>query len=193
MIRLFLTLISTLTFLSYPAAAAENVTYSDFAAMQNDIESLNNTVNEQQALVSKLSDDIGIMADRIGEMANRIVGTEELLAQTLTVLLNNPDFVGTSSSNGTALTSPVDGETLGATAPVITTIPASTVYLLYVSAEPTFSNGSTMSLYVDSSTALSSKWSQVRDFTGSADFYLAVKRIDGSTISTISNGVKVSF
>ena len=51
------------------------------------MESLNTTLTEQQALVSKLSDDIGLMADRIVEMADRIVYTEELLAQSLTLLI----------------------------------------------------------------------------------------------------------
>ncbi len=161
--------------------------------MQDDINSLNETVIEQQALVSKLSDDIGLMADRIVAMADRIVATEELLSQTLIVLVNNPDFAGTGSSNATALISPVDNATLTTAAPVITTIPASTVYLIYASTEPTFSAGNTISLYVDSSTVLSSKWSQIVAFAGSATIYLAVKRIDGNTISTISNGVKVSF
>ena len=190
----YLTKLILTIFLFSFSAQAETVTYTDFIAMQNDMESLNTTLTEQQALVSKLSDDIGLMADRIVEMADRIVYTEELLAQSLTLLINNSDFAGTSSSNGTALTSPVDGAILSTTqVPVIATIPASSVYLIYASTVPTFSAGNTISLYVDSTTALSTKWSQVVAFAGSATIYLAVKRIDGSTISTISNGVKVSF
>ena len=186
-------LILTIFLFSF-SAQAETVTYTDFVAMQNDMESLNTTLTEQQGLVSKLSDDIGLMADRIVEMADRIVYTEDLLAQSLTLLINNPDFAGTSSSNGTALTSPVDGAILSTTqVPVITTVPASSVYLIYASTVPTFSAGNTISLYVDSTTALSTKWSQIVTFAGSTTIYLAVKRIDGSTISTISNGVKVSF
>lgn len=182
----------TVLLLSF-SAQAETTTYTDFVAMQNDMDSLNSTMIEQQDLISKLSDDIGLMADRILEMADRIVYTEELLAQSLTLLINNPDFAGTSSSNGTALILPADGATLTVTAPTITTIPTSTVYLIYASTEPTFSAGNTISLYIDSTDALSSKWSQVVAFAGSTTIYLAVKRIDGSTISTISNGVKVSF
>lgn len=175
------------------SAQAETVDYTDFIAMQDDIETLNTTVQDQQTLVAKLSDDIGLMADRIIEMADRIVYTEELLAQSLTLLVNNPDFAGTSSSNGTALTSPVDNSELTPTAPTITTIPESSVYLLYASTVPTFSAGNTISLYVDSTDALNSKWSQVIAYANGATIYLAVKRIDDSTISTISNGVKVSF
>ncbi len=173
------------------SAQAETVDYTDFAAMQDDVESLNRTMQEQQGLVSKLSNDIGLMANRIVEMADRIVATEELMAQSLTLLVNNPDFAGTSSSNGTVLTSPKDGDIL-MTVPVITTMQGSAVYLIYASTEPTFSTGNTMSLYVDSSTVLSSKWSQIVAFAGGKSIYLAVKHINGSTISTISNGVKVT-
>ena len=182
----------TFTLFSF-SAIAETVDYTDFIAMQDDMETLNLTVQEQQTLVSKLSDDIGLMADRIVEMADRIVATEDLLAQSLTLLINNPDFAGTSSSNGTALTSPLDNATLTSTAPAITTIPDASVYLLYASTTPTFSAGNTISLYIDSANALDSKWSQVVAYANGETIYLAVKRIDGSTISSISNGVKVSF
>jgi len=182
----------SLTLFSF-SAVAETVDYTDFVAMQNDMETLNTNVQEQQTLVTKLSGDIGLMADRIVEMADRIVATEALLAQSLTLLVNNPDFAGTSSSNGTALTSPIDNATLTSTAPTITTIPTTSVYLLYASTTPTFSAGNTISLYIDSTDALSAKWSQVLTYSNGSTIYLGVKRIDGSTISSISNGVKVSF
>ena len=182
----------TFTLFSF-SAVAETVDYTDFIAMQDDMETLNITVQEQQTLVSKLSDDIGLMADRIVEMADRIVATEDLLAQSLTLLINNPDFAGTSSSNGIALISPVDNDTLSSTAPDITTTPAASIYLLYASTTPTFSAGNTISLYVDSEEALNAKWSQIVTYANGETIYLAVKRIDGSTISSISNGVKVSF
>ena len=182
----------SLTLFSF-SAVAETVDYTDFVAMQNDMETLNTNVQEQQTLVTKLSGDIGLMADRIVEMADRIVASEALLAQSLTLLVNNPDFAGTSSSNGTALTSPIDNATLTSTAPTITTIPTTSVYLLYASTTPTFSAGNTISLYIDSTDALSAKWSQVLTYSNGSTIYLGVKRIDGSTISSISNGVKVSF
>jgi len=184
----------TLTLFSF-SAAAETVDYTDFIAMQDDMKTLNATVQDQQTLVTKLSDDIGLMADRIVEMADRIIATEELLAQSLTLLVNNPDFAGTSSANGTALTSPVDNVNLTPSAPTITTIPAASIYLLYSSTTPTFSAGNTISLYVDSTAALSTKWSQIVTYANAngSTIYLAVKRIDGSAISSISNGVKVNF
>ncbi len=169
------------------SAQAETVTYTDFVDMQDDLESLNTTMVEQQDLISKLSDDIGLMADRI-------VYTEELLTQSLELLIKNPDFAGTSSSNGVALTSPTGISTLSATtAPVITTTPSTDIYLIYASTVPTFSSGNTISLYIESQDALNTKWSQIVDFAGTSEVYLAVKRIDSNTISSISNGVKVSF
>ncbi len=176
------------------SAQAETVTYTDFVDMQDDLESLNTTMVEQQDLISKLSDDIGLMADRIILMADRIVYTEELLTQSLELLIKNPDFAGTSSSNGVALTSPTGISTLSATtAPVITTTPSTDIYLIYASTVPTFSSGNTISLYIESQDALNTKWSQIVDFAGTSEVYLAVKRIDSNTISSISNGVKVSF
>jgi len=179
---------------------AETATTSAVATLQTSIDALGTTVTNQQTLVSKLSDDIGTMADRIGTMADRIVTTETLLADTLIVLTSNPDLTGGSSSNGVALTAPTDSSpALSKTvAPTITMVPTSSTYLLYASTEPTFSAGNTIALYIDSSTTLSSKWSQVVSFydtkTATQNFYLAIKRIDSSnTISSISNSIKVTF
>ena len=179
---------------------AEVATTESVATLQTSIDTLGVTVTNQQNLVSKLSDDIGLMADRIGTMADRIVATETLLANTLVVLSSNPDLVGGSSANGVALTAPTDtSPALSQTvAPTITTVPSATSYLLYASTEPTFTSGSTVALYIDSTTTLESKWGQVYSFytaQGSpAAFYLAVKRVDSAnTISSISNGVKVTF
>ena len=172
------------------SAQAETVTYTDFVAMQDDMETLNTTMTDQQELISKLSDDIGLMADRIVAMADRIVATEELLAESLAILVANPDFAGTSSSNATALILPADGDNV--IVPAIETIPAASMYLIYASTEPTFSAGNTMSLYVENTAALTTKWPQIVEFAGTSEIYLAVKRIEGSTISTISNGVKVT-
>jgi len=174
--------------------SAETVTYADFEAMQGDLATLSTTVNDQQALVAKLSDDIGTMAERIGVMADRIVDTETQLGQALILLVNNPDFAGTSSSNGVALVSPVDDTVLSKLIPPeLSMTPASSSYLIYVSTTPTFAQTETISLYVDSSTALASKWSQVVDFAGASTVYIGVKRIEGSVISSISNGVKVTI
>jgi len=178
---------------------AETATIESIETLQLSIDTLGTTVTQQQVLVSKLSDDIGIMADRIGTMADRIVVTEELLANTLVTLTGNADLTGGSSSYGVALTAPTDSSPkLSRTlAPTITMIPDSTVYLLYASTEPTFSQANSIALYIDSSTTLASKWTQVVNFydqEASTNFYIAVKSIDGlNTISSISNGVKVSF
>jgi len=186
--------------LTIAVAQAETATTSAVATLQTSIDALGNTVTNQQALVSKLSNDIGTMADRIGTMADRIVTTEKLLADTLIVLTSNPDLTGGSSSNSVALTAPTDSSpALSRTvAPTITMVPTSSTYLLYASTEATFSTGNTIAIYIDSSTTLSSKWSQVISFydkkTATQNFYLAIKRVDSSnTISSISNSVKVTF
>ena len=119
--------------------------------MQDDMETLNTTMTEQKVLVTQLSGDIGDMADRI-------VATEVLLADSLAIVVANPDFAGTSSNNGVFLTEPMDGDNLTGI-PNIVFNPSSTVYLIYASTTPTFSAGNTISLYVDTTTALSTKWS----------------------------------
>ncbi|MDF1879958.1 hypothetical protein JHD50_01360 [Sulfurimonas sp. MAG313] len=186
----------TLGLLSSPLSA-EPATTASVTLLQDSIDTLGTSVTNQQNLVSKLSDDIGLMADRIGVMADRIVATETLLADTLVILTNNPDLNG-GSSNSVALTSPVDAASVSKTlAPTITLVPSSDIYILFASTSPTFTAGTTVSLYVDSTTTLSSKWTQVSDYytaQGSpANFYIGVKKVTGSVISTISNGVKITF
>ncbi len=166
---------------------AEDITYTDFTTMQDNINSVGLIVVKQQELVSDLSNDIGLMAEEIGKMADRIVSTEEILSQTLTTLTS-------SQNNAVVLTSPSDGDKLS-DAPTISMIPSSATYLIFASAEPTFNTGATLSLYISNNSTLESKWSQVSEFCGSTACYLSIKRIDGTnnTISTISNSVKVSF
>lgn len=166
------------------------------STVNTSIESLNTTVENQQALVSKLSDDIGIMADRIGTMADRIVETEKLLADTLIVLTGNADLGTSSTTSAVALTKPLDGATVSKTAaPTIELSTASTTYLLYASSEPTFSESTTISLYIESAAGLETSWQQVVSFAGSSTtIYIAVKSIDSSNkISSLSNGVKLTL
>jgi uncharacterized coiled-coil protein SlyX len=166
------------------------------STVNTSIESLNSTVENQQALVSKLSDDIGIMADRIGTMADKIVKTENLLADTLIVLTGNADLGSSSSTTGVALTKPLDGATVSKnTAPTIELSTSSSKYLLYASTAPTFDDTTTISLYIESTTGLSTSWAQVVNFAGSNNtIYIAVKSIDSNNkISSLSNGVKLTL
>ncbi len=176
---------------------AETTTCDAVDTVNTSITSLTTAVEGQQVLVSKLSDDIGVMADRIGTMADKIVATETLLANTLIVLTGNADL-GTSSSstNSVVLTSPLDGSSVSKTTPPTIELSSSaTTYLLYASNEPTFSDATTISLYIVSAASLSTSWNQVVNFSGTnTDVYIAVKSIDANNqISSLSNGVKLTW
>jgi len=172
-------------------------TCSAVDTVNTSIEELSKSVENQQQLVSKLSDDIGIMADRIGVMADRIVYTEELLADTLVVLTGNADLGSGSDAGSTvALLKPLDGSTASKTTPpTIELSNGSTKYLLYASLDPTFSDGNTISLYIESASGLNTSWQQVVSFAGSSSYiYIAVKSVDeNNKISSLSNGVKLTL
>ena len=174
-----------------------DTTCSAVGTVNTSIEELSKSVENQQQLVSKLSDDIGVMADRIGVMADRIVYTEELLADTLIVLTGNSNL-GSGSDSGSAviLLKPLDGSIVSKTTPpTIELSNGATKYLLYVSLEPTFRDGDTISLYIESSTGLNTSWQQVVSFASSNSYiYIAVKSIDeNNKISSLSNGVKLTL
>lgn len=177
---------------------AETTTCEAVDTVNTSIDDLSKAVADQQALVSKLSDDIGVMADRILVMADKIVTTENLLSDTLIVLTGNTDLGSSSSSTaGVVLTKPLDGDTVSKTAaPTIEISTSSTKYLLYASTEPTFGDGTTISLYIESSAGLDTSWKQVANFAaGNSDIiYMSVKSIDSNNkISSLSNGVKLTL
>jgi len=177
--------------------SATETTCEAVESVNTSIESLSTTVTNQQALVSKLSDDIGVMSDRIVPMADKIVETEKLLSDTLIVLTGNADLGSSSSSTtGVVLTKPLDGSTASKTvAPTIELTTASSKYLLFASTEPTFGDGTSISLYIESNTGLSTSWNQVINFAGAnSTIYIAVKSIDANNkISSLSNGVKLTL
>ena len=148
-------------------------------------------------LVAKLSDDIGIMADRIllmadkigemadriGEMADRIVHTEEMMAdltrdvaaintpaQTSTVLITNTSYA------------PLSDETL----PSFNVNSPAPQMLIYVSSTLTM-NTDTVCVLVNSTQELASHWSQLRTLAKNNTIYIAIKTIDASSISSLSN------
>jgi len=176
---------------------AETTSCDAVSTVNTSIESLNTSVENQQKLVSKLSDDIGVMADRIGTMADKIVKTEKLLSDTLIVLTGNADLGNSSSANaGVVLSKPLDGSTVSKIkAPAIELSSDSGKYLLYASTTPTFDDGKTISLYINSDASLNTSWKQVADFAGSStSIYVAVKSIDANNkISSLSNGVKLTL
>ncbi|SFV63703.1 hypothetical protein MNB_SM-6-376 [hydrothermal vent metagenome] len=191
--KVLLSVVSTT--LLFTALHADTTSCDAVQTVNTSINDLSKAVADQQALVSKLSDDIGIMADRIGVMADRIVVTEKLLSDTLIVLTGNTNLGNSSNStNGVVLTKPLDGTHLSSTdAPIIELSTSSNKYLLYASTEPTFDDGKTISLYIESNTGLDTSWKQVLSFAGSnKTIYIAVKSIDANNkISSLSNGVKL--
>ncbi len=160
-------------------------------ALNTNVTTLESSVTNQQALVSKLSDDIGAMADRIGDMADKIVVTEELLSKTLLTLTGNDSLV-----SSVALISPLDSSNADKTTPPqITLSDAANTYLLYVSTDATFDRTKSLVIYIDSSNTLSKVWSQVAELaaTNNDVVFLAVKSINNSVISSLSNGVKLTL
>ena len=167
---------------------AETVTCDSLDAS---ITNLGTIVTDQQALVSKLSDDIGVMADRIGDMADKIVLTETLLSQTLLTITGN-----TTLTNAVILLSPLDSTTASKTiASTLTLSDSASQYILYASKSPTFSETNSIKIYIDSTDTLSRSWTQVSDFaaTNSDVIYIAIKSINNNIISTLSNGVKLTL
>ena len=167
---------------------AETVTCDSLDA---GISNLGTTVTDQQALVSKLSDDIGLMSNQIEAMADKIVLTETLLSQTLLTITGNATL-----SNAVMLLSPLDSTTASKTeAPSLTLSDSATQYLLYASKSPTFSDAQSIKIYIDSTDTLSRSWSQIVEFgaTNGDVIYIAVKSINNNQISSLSNGVKLTL
>jgi len=145
------------------------------------------STNEQiLQLISKLSDDIGLMADRIlvmadkiGEMSDRIVHTEELLAD-----LNNnssdsttPTLLISADSNTVLYANQVPEFSMNIQAPQM---------LIYVSSSLTMQTN-TISILVNNSSDLEQQWSELKTLASNNKIYIAVKTIDGNTISSLSN------
>lgn len=192
--KILLSLVTTMVLLT--TLHAEITTCDAVNTVNTSIENLSKSVTDQQTLVAQLSEDIGTMADRIGTMAEKIVTTEKLLAATLVELTGNADLGNSSSAGGVILLKPLDGAiVLKATAPTIELSTSSAKYLLYASTEPTFGDGNTISLYIESSSGLTTSWEQLVNFAGSNNtIYVAVKSIDANNkISSLSNGVKLTL
>jgi len=190
-------LVSIVTSVILVSSLNAETTCEAVSTVNTSIESLSDTVNNQQALVSKLSDDIGTMSDRIGDMADKIVKTETLLSDTLIVLTGNASLGSSSTTTGVILTQPLDNSSASKTTPPSITISTdSSKYLLYASTTPTFDDGKTISLYIESDTSLKTSWTEIVDFASnnSDTIYVAVKSIDANNkISSLSNGVKLNL
>lgn len=149
-------------------------------------------------LISKLSDDIGIMADRIldmadeigemadkiGVMSDRIVHTEEMMADlTLQLATLNTD---TATSPTVIISNETQNVLDASDVPIFTSNTTSTQTLVYVSSSMTMDTN-TVSVLVNSNEDLASKWSELKGLARENKIYLAIKSIDGNSISSLSN------
>lgn len=175
-------------------------------------------MNNMSGLISKLSDDIGLMAnriltmeERIGLMADRIVKTEELMAK-LTATLANKEFepsTETSDEKG-ALRSIVlnlaSTKVTENSGPELIITGDSTDYLLYVSTNPLFQEGSTVVSHINDTNDYHTAWkrsiSAIRGLRKKTNknnedeamvVAVAVKTVaENKRISTLSNSVDVT-
>jgi len=144
------------------------------------------STNEQiLQLISKLSDDIGlmanrilVMADKIGEMSDRIVHTEELLADLSTNNTTNAQTVLISADNNTVL--------YANQVPEFTLNHEASQMLVYVSSSLTMQSD-TITILINNPSDLAQQWSELKTLADNNKIYIAVKTIDGNTISSLSN------
>ncbi len=127
-------------------------------------------MNNMTGLISKLSDDIGVMADRIlateeqiGVMADRIVKTEELMAKlTATLASKDLDLSPVSSVERdvlqTALLNTATTEASVQSGPRLSLSGDPRRYLLYVSSDPLFREGSTVVTRIEETSDYDTAW-----------------------------------
>ncbi|MDQ7043012.1 MAG: hypothetical protein Q9M34_05710 [Sulfurimonas sp.] len=140
-------------------------------------------------LISKLSDDIGIMADRIlimadkiGVMADRIVHTEEMMSDlTLTLASQSSNTAQTviisSGFQSVLYANDIPNFTINIAAPQM---------LIYVSSSMTMDTN-TVSVLIANPDELAEKWPSLKTLAQNNKIYIAIKTIDGNTISSLSN------
>ena len=154
---------------------------------------------EMLRLFEALADDIGemadrilVMADKIGEMADRIVETNQIMATMATDIaaIRNTQSTGSSCTAATDTvfiaqdsyqTTLYNGE-----APRFELSDGSSQYLLYVSSSAIM-NTDTTAILVKSSYDLSVRWRDLQALANNYKIYVAVKSINGNTISSLSN------
>lgn len=127
-------------------------------------------MNNMTGLISKLADDIGVMADRIlateekiGEMADRIVKTEELMAKLTATLANknldlSPDSAVERYAVQTALLHTAATEASAQSGPKLSISGDPQSYLLYLSSNPLFREGSTVVTRIENPSDYDTAW-----------------------------------
>ena len=160
---------------------------------------------EMLRLFEALADDIGemadrilVMADKIGEMADRIVETEKIMAGMATDIASIKTNQGSTTSIAPASVDTVfitqdDYQTTlyNGEAPRFNLSDGSSQYLLYVSSSAIM-NTDTTAILIKSSYDLNTRWSNLQELAQNYKIYVAVKSINGNTISSLSNIVEYS-
>lgn len=174
----------------------------------NMIDSSETSTLEMIALTSKLSDDIGIMSDRIllmadnidkmadkiGVMADRIVTTEAMMTTTLVrmeALALGHNI--TTQNSAIILQTPYGSSATYNEAPTIVLSNNATQYLLYVSNSPRIDAVSQSAVMVTEESTLNMLWTDLVAGDEDAKVYIAVKTIEGDTLSDISNAVLINL
>ena len=149
---------------------------------------------EMLSLISKLSDDIGlmadrilvmadnigIMADRIGEMSDRIVHTEAMMADVATQQNATAAVSTVIITNSSQI--PLSGNAL----PSFSVNEQAPQMLVYVSSSVIIDTNS-VSVLVNDVADLGQNWDQLKTLANNNKIYIAVKTINGNTISSLSN------
>jgi len=153
--------------------------------------------SEMLDLFGALADDIGqmadrilVMADKIGEMADRIVTTEEIMAGMATDItaIRAGNTVISSGEVATLFITQDDFQTTlyNGETPRFDLSDNSSQYLLYVSSSPIMDT-ETRAILVKSPYDLSTRWRDLQALANNYKIYVAVKSINGNTISSLSN------
>ncbi len=193
-----ITLVLTLSLLVPSAYAANfwdfmsNMSNNATSISNNIVDEAANTSSDMMGLMSKLSDDIGSMADRIGEMADRIVATEELMADVATQMQSGGCSDSGSSASTALLLTPYGTHVWPGDVPNIYIENQTEQYLLYAGASPQLSNDSVAFLVRDND-SLAEAWSYLSELAENGKIFIAVKTIDGNSISSLSNATLITL
>jgi hypothetical protein len=179
-------------------SVANNMVDSSETVVNNGIDTSSETVLGLSDDIGSMADRIGDMADKIGEMGDRIVKTEEIMVDLTTELVN-----GRQNDNSSAEKSYYEGETVLLTTeygvelthqelPTIEYNNNSSEYLLYIASSPKINSNST-SFLIRNHKDLKRVWGQiVGTFAKNARLFIAIKTIDGNSISNLSNTILIN-
>ncbi|MBT5934598.1 hypothetical protein [Sulfurimonas sp.] len=180
------------TMINGMTSVANNMVTGSTNVANNMVDTGGETSQAMMGLVSKLSDDIGIMADRIGEMSDRIVETEKLMQEVALQMTSNGSSTSSVSNAPAVLSLRYSNDLYGDEVPSIQFRKETNEFLLYFSSTPDFSTSSS-SILVASQSDLSRGWPLALTLVKDGKLYIAAKRIDGNTITSLSNIIPLTI